>query len=95
LVLLGFIRQNRDLSMGYTDFQIRIFPLVLRPVAKARLARRAFGSDYRHNVGHLLIFTRGESKNCVVSLSGFSSGRRSGWIPLAQGAIVSKQQLTQ
>ncbi len=57
--------------MGYSDFQIRIFPLALRLVGKPRLARRAFGSDYPHNVGRLLIFTRSESKNCVVSLSGF------------------------
>ena len=74
--------------MGYSDFQIRIFSSPLRLVAKPRLARRAFGSDYRHNVGRLLIFTRGESKYCVVSLSGFSSGRRSGWILLAQGTIA-------
>jgi|SRR5271165_3498649 len=29
------------------------------------------GSDYRDNVGRLLILTRGESKNRIVSLSGF------------------------
>jgi len=57
--------------MGYSEFQIRIFLLPLRLVAKPRLARRAFGSDYRHNVGRLLILTRGESKNRIVSLSGF------------------------
>jgi len=37
--------------MGYSEFQIRIFPLVLRLVAKPRVARRAFDSDYRHKVG--------------------------------------------
>ena len=71
LVLLGFIRPNRDLSMGYSDFQIRIFSSPLRPVAKPRLARCAFDSDYQHNVGRILILTRDKSKNCVVSLSGF------------------------
>ncbi len=75
--------------MGYSDFQIRIFPLALRLVGKPRLARRAFGSDYPHNVGRLLIFTRAESKNCVVSLSGDGSG----WIPLAQRAIAQKQHM--
>ncbi len=43
----------------------------LRPVAKPRLARRAFDSDHLDNVGRILILARGESKNCVVSLSGF------------------------
>ena len=45
--------------MGYSEFQIRIFLLALRLVAKPRLARRAFGSDYPHNVGRLLIFDKG------------------------------------
>ena len=60
--------------MGYSGFQIRIFssPLALsRIVAKLRLARRAFGSGHRHKVGRFLNLARCESKNCVVSLSGF------------------------
>src|SRR5208282_1467604 len=49
----------------WVRFQIKIFFSPLRLVAKPRLARRAFGSDHRRNVGRLLILTRGESKNCV------------------------------
>ncbi len=37
--------------MGYSEFQIRIFPLALRLAAKPRLARRAFSSDYEHALG--------------------------------------------
>src|SRR5208282_6294223 len=55
----------------WVRFQIKIFFSPLRLVAKPRLARRAFGSDHRHNVGRLLILTRGEPRNCFVSLSGF------------------------
>jgi len=72
--------------MGYSEFQIRIFSSPL--IAKPRLARRAFGSDNRHNVGRILILTRGESKNRIVSYPPSSSGCRSGCIPLAQGATL-------
>ncbi len=66
-----FYSSESGLINGLQRFQIRIFSSPLRLVAKPRLARRAFGSDYQHKVGRLLIFTSGESKNCVVSLSGF------------------------
>ncbi|HXR35839.1 MAG TPA: hypothetical protein VN754_07830, partial [Candidatus Binataceae bacterium] len=38
--------------------------------------------------GRLLILTRGESKIVSPPYPPSSSGRRSGWIPLAQGAIA-------
>ena len=80
--------------MGYGDFQIRIFPLVLRFVVKPRLARRASGSDYRHNVGHLLILARGESKNSSSPI-GFLFRPPLRLVPPAQGRHRSKQQQTQ
>ncbi len=88
-----FYSSDSGLINGLQRFPNRIFPLALRPAAKPRLARHAFGSDYRHNVGHFLIFTRGESKNCVVSLSRFlfrpplriRRRLRKGFVPSAPG----------
>jgi hypothetical protein len=83
-----FYSSDSGLFNGLQRFQIRFSssPVALSP--GARLAPRAFGSGYGFNVGRLLVFTRGDSKNCVASLSGFLFRPPLRWVPLAQGAIA-------
>jgi hypothetical protein len=66
-----FYSSDSGLINGLQRIPNKNFLLAPRLVAKPRLARRAFGSGHRHKVGRFLILARGESKNCVVSLSGF------------------------
>ncbi len=88
-----FYSSDSGLINGLQRFQIRIFSSPLRLIAKPRLARRAFGSDNRHNVGRLLIFTRCEAKNRIVS--GFLFRPPLRLHPARSRRHRSKQQLTQ
>jgi hypothetical protein len=79
---LGFIRPNRDLSMGYSEFQIRIFPLAPRLAAKRASPGAPSFSDDCDDVGRIPIFARlGSKKLWPILNPAWSSGRRFGLSP--------------